>query len=162
MCLKCWIGHYSQKIREMYLMECSNATRYIWRIVVHIRGEKISVRSSNHWCHLIPSKEMTNEEAMQNFRAIGEVLYVPKCLWSCKYGEISLPTFGRHLQALNVISGRSTTSSPKPNFFLVNNFSSLNFLYFLNKVCHIISVLWLVVYFTINVLVMSEGNTNLC
>ena len=33
-----------------------------------------------------------------------------------KYGEISLPTFGRHLQALNVISGRSTTSSPKPNF----------------------------------------------
>ena len=80
------------------------------------RGEKISVRSSNHLTHLIPSKEMTNEEAMQNFRAIREVLYVPKCLWSCKYGEISLPTFGRHLQALNVISGRSTTSLPKPNF----------------------------------------------
>ena len=44
------------------------------------RGEKISVRSSNHLTHLIPSKEMTIEEAMQNFRAIGEVLYVPKCL----------------------------------------------------------------------------------
>ena len=48
--------------------------------VVVSRGEKISVRSSNHLTHLIPSKEMTIEEAMQNFRAIGEVLYVPKCL----------------------------------------------------------------------------------
>ena len=38
------------------------------------RGEKISVRSSNHLTHLIPSKEMTIEEAMPNFRAIGEVL----------------------------------------------------------------------------------------
>ena len=47
---------------------------------IHSRGEKISVRSSNHLMHLIPSKEMTIEEAVQNFRAIGEVLYVPKCL----------------------------------------------------------------------------------
>ena len=46
----------------------------------YTRGEKISVRSSNHLTHLIPSKEMTIEEAMQNFRAIREVLYVPKCL----------------------------------------------------------------------------------
>ena len=47
---------------------------------IHSRGEKISVRSSNHLTHLIPSKEMTIEEAMQNFGAIREVLYVPKCL----------------------------------------------------------------------------------
>ena len=29
---------------------------------------------------VIVSKKMTIKEAMQNFRAIGEVLYVPKCL----------------------------------------------------------------------------------
>ena len=28
LCLKCWVGHYSQKVREINMMECSNATRY--------------------------------------------------------------------------------------------------------------------------------------
>ena len=36
LCLKCWVGHYSQKVREINLMECSNATRYIINAIVFI------------------------------------------------------------------------------------------------------------------------------
>ena len=32
LCLKCWVGHYSQKVRAINLMECSNATRYLHKL----------------------------------------------------------------------------------------------------------------------------------